>query len=201
MAGLSFAAGEWTRRPVLVFLLPVVVVLPTGFFLWDWSPTWLDPHVNDWLMWVDPAGFRWLNETWLKVDRGVSFYNHAAIEPDRGFLISRAVFIALGLGAVAFSRRHLAATLRGAPARRAGRKMVDATPPEATFVVARTPSPLPSLGMTTRRPSLLAAAWQVARIELTELRQPRPLSLHSIAPTADSHYVASSISMSSTRTL
>ena len=72
-------------------------------------------------MWIDPAGFRWLNETWLKVDRGVSFYNNEAIPPDRGFLISRVVFVALGLVAVALSRRHFAATLRGATSRRARR--------------------------------------------------------------------------------
>ena len=83
LAGVSFAVGEWTRRPVLVFLLPVAIVLVDGFFLWEWSPSWLDPRINDALMWIDPSGFRWLNETWLKVDRGVSFYNTAAIPLDR----------------------------------------------------------------------------------------------------------------------
>ena len=78
LAGVSFAVGEWTRRPVLVFLLPVAVFLPTIFFLWEWSPSWLDPRLNDVLMWIDPGGFRWLNETWLKVDRGVHFYNNEA---------------------------------------------------------------------------------------------------------------------------
>ncbi len=170
MAGLSFAAGEWTRRPVLVFLLPVAVVLPAAFFLWDWSPTWLDPRVNDLLMWVDPAGFRWLNETWLKVDRGVHFYNHEPITPDRGFLISRAVFVALGLGAVVLSRRHFAATIRGATARRGSRATALATLPPATPAGRAALAPLPSLGMTTRRPGIFATAWQVARVELAELR-------------------------------
>ena len=32
------------------------------------------------------------------------------------------------------------------------------------------PAPLASLGMTTSRPGLIAGAWQVARVELTELR-------------------------------
>ena len=76
--GLSFAVGEWSRRPILVFVLPVAVVLVDGSFLWDWSPNWLDPRINDLMMWIDPSGFRWLNETWLKVDRGVSFYNNEA---------------------------------------------------------------------------------------------------------------------------
>lgn len=170
MAGLSFAVGEWTRRPVLVFLLPVALVLPAAFFLWDWSPTWLDPRVNNILMWVDPAGFRWLNETWLKIDRGVSFYNNAPIQPDRGFLISRAVFVALGFSAVALSRRHFAATLRGATTRRRGRIAAASEPAIATSAAGHTTAPLPSLGMITTRPGLFAAAWQVARVELAELR-------------------------------
>ncbi len=103
LAGVSFAIGEWTRRPVLVFLLPVAIVLLDGFFLWDWSPSWLDPRVDYALMLIDSAGFRWLNETWLKVDRGVDFYNNAAIPFDWGFLASRAVFVALGFLAVGLS--------------------------------------------------------------------------------------------------
>ena len=67
------------------------IVLVDGFFFWDWSPNWLDPRINNLMMWIDPSGFRWLNETWLKVDRGVSFYNNEAIPLDRGFLISRVV--------------------------------------------------------------------------------------------------------------
>ncbi len=76
LASVSFAVGEWTRRPVLVFLLPVAVFLGDGFFLWEWSPGWLDPRINDLLMWVDPSGWRWLNETWLKVDRGSNVLQH-----------------------------------------------------------------------------------------------------------------------------
>ena len=44
--GLSFAVGEWSRRPILVFVLPVAVVLFDGFFFWEWSPNWLDPRLN-----------------------------------------------------------------------------------------------------------------------------------------------------------
>ena len=58
------------------------------------------PRINDILMWIDPAGFRWLNETWLKVDRGVEFYNHQSVPIDPGFLTSRVLMVAIGLGAV-----------------------------------------------------------------------------------------------------
>ena len=72
IAGASFAVGTLTRKPILVFFLPVALVLACGFFLWNWSPGWLDPGVNRLLMFIDPGGFRWLNETWIKVDRGAS---------------------------------------------------------------------------------------------------------------------------------
>src|SRR5262249_23291855 len=60
MAGLSFWVGERSRRPVLVFVLPVMVLLVDAFFFWEWSPNWLDPRLNDVMIWLDPSGFRWL---------------------------------------------------------------------------------------------------------------------------------------------
>jgi len=169
LAGISFWVGEWTRRPVLVFVLPVAVLLIDIFFLWTWSPNWLDPRINNLLMWIDVSGFRWLNETWINVDRGVSFYNNEAIPPDRGFLISRAVFVALGLLAVFLSQRHFEMTLRGATSRRMGLQAVASPSPAEISPVAASPNPLALLGMTTARPGLLGGAWQVARVELTEL--------------------------------
>jgi ABC-type transport system involved in multi-copper enzyme maturation permease subunit len=169
LAGLAFAVGEWSRRPILVFILPVAVVLFDGFFLWEWSPNWLDPRLNNLLMWIDPSGFRWLNETWLKVDRGATFYNNEAIPLDRGFVISRLGMVALGFLGVALSRVHLAAVLRGATSRRTAR-LAASRRVEFAQVIKPRPGPLAALGMTTTRPGLLAGAWQVASVELTELR-------------------------------
>ena len=162
LAGLSFAVGEWSRRPIVVFVLPVAIVLVEGFFLWEWSPNWLDPRLNDFLMWIDPSGFRWLNENWLKVDRGVSFYNNEAIPPDRGFVISRVILVALGFLAVALTRFHFAATLRGATSRRTMRLAALQRAEEIAAIKAQ-PVSLAALGMTTARSGLLAGAWQVAR--------------------------------------
>ncbi len=170
LAGLSFAVGEWSRRPILVFVLPVAIVLVDGFFLWEWSPNWLDPRLNDLLMWIDPSGFRWLNENWLKVDRGVSFYNNEAIPLDRGFVISRVVLVGVGFLAVALARFHFA----GDAPRRYLPPHDCALPPCSEPRKSPSSGPayasLASLGMTTARPGLLAGAWQVARVELTELR-------------------------------
>ena len=99
--GSRSLVGEWTRRPVLVFLLPVAIVIVERFFLWEWSPGWLDPRIDRALMLLDPAGFRWLNETWLKVDRGVALLQHGA-DPARRWLPGQpGGIVALGLGAVA----------------------------------------------------------------------------------------------------
>jgi hypothetical protein len=180
IGGVSFLLGEWTRRPVLVFLFPVAVVLCDGFFLWEWSPSWLDPRINSALMLIDPAGFRWLNETWLKVDRGVGFYNTAAVPPDGLFLLSRALFAMVGLAAVVVSHRHFAATVRGRKAGRrpAGARSLEPPPDDRDSqrgARAATPEPggsraLAALGMRSSRPGLLTGAWHVAQVELAELR-------------------------------
>jgi len=84
-----------------------------GFFLWNWSPSWLDPGVNRLLMFLDPGGFRWLNETYLKVDRGVDFYNQSPMGFDGLFIANRLVLLAIGLGAVGLAQWKFARDLRG----------------------------------------------------------------------------------------
>jgi ABC-2 type transport system permease protein len=177
IAGVSFAVGEWSRRPVLVFFLPVAVLLACIFFLWEWSPNWLDPRIDRALMLIDPAGFRWLNETWLKVDRGVNFYNSAAIPLDSLIVANRLLALGLGLGAVALSHRHFSATLRGT-ARRAerawARRRGEGTRtgeegPSLEASLAPASRPLGALGMSARVPGFFEGAWTVARAELTEL--------------------------------
>jgi ABC-2 type transport system permease protein len=174
LTGASFAIGTWTRRPILVFVLPVVLVLVCGFFLWDWSPDWLDPRINQALMLIDPSGFRWLNETWLKSDRGVEFYNHASLPFDAAFLMSRLTFTLIGLGAVGLCQLRLAATLRGSPRPRAswlGRLWKRSGPiGQDEPAVARPSGTLAALDMRSRRPSVVRSLWLVARTELRELR-------------------------------
>lgn len=173
LAGSSFALGQMTRSPILVFVMPVALLLICGFFLWDWSPSWLDPRINRLLMWVDPGGFRWLNETCLKVDRGVSFYNTAPIPFDLGFVLSRLAFVALGLLAVVRAEQQYALSLRGASASaRELARITDGPAGSHADLVTPLPTdrPLGVLDMTSRRPGLIAGAWRVARAEVRELR-------------------------------
>ena len=107
IAGTSFALGAITRKGILVFFFPVAFLLGCLFFFWSWSPSWLDPEINRLLMLVDPTGFRWLTETYLEVDRGVQFYNFEPMVYDGGFLASRLLIMALGLGVVALAPRRV----------------------------------------------------------------------------------------------
>ena len=122
-AGTAFFLGAWTRRPIVVFAFPVVVLLLTMTLLTLWSPSWLDPAVNRALMLADPSGYRWLNETFLKVDRGVDFYNNASPTPDAGFLISRIAFATAGIAAVVAARRCVAGAFRGSKSSPASKRL------------------------------------------------------------------------------
>jgi ABC-2 type transport system permease protein len=172
LCGTAFAVGEWTRRPILLFFLPIAWLLSCGFFLWNWSPTWLDHRVNRALMLIDPSAIRWLRETWLKSDRGVSFYNTAGVPLDAGLILSRLAFLGVGIGAVALCQLHLAVTLRGSakPRRRwfeAWRGRRSSRQVESPATVSGT---LASLGMQFGPIGYLKSIWLVARCELRELR-------------------------------
>jgi len=173
ISGTSFALGALTRRPILVFVVPVGAIFFGAFFLWEWSPAWLEPALNRVLMVLDPAGLRWLKETWLNVDRGVEFYNHAPIGMDATFLINRAWCVAAGLGAMALAQRRFAASLRGARAAKPGRgaKRVAArsvpTPAEA---IGEPAAPLAALRMQGGALGFVRGSLEIARVELKELR-------------------------------
>ena len=170
MAGTSFALGTLTRMPILVFAFPVATIVLGMALMWNWSPSWLNPAVNGLLMVLDPTGIRWLNETWLNVDRGVDFYNGSGVRTDGLFWANRAVVVFLGLGAVLLTQWRFAATLRGVRAVRRGRvARVAAVMPDAGAARPEA-APLASLGMRSGAIGFLAGAWEVARVELHGLR-------------------------------
>src|SRR5437870_9774411 len=49
--------------------------------------------------------YRWLNESLLKVDRGVEFYNKHSVPYDGLFWLNRLWLLALGLGGVLLDRK------------------------------------------------------------------------------------------------
>jgi ABC-2 type transport system permease protein len=169
--GVAFFLGERWRKPISVFLFPTAAVILSGFFLWNWAPTWLDPRINRLLMLVDPAGFRWLNETWLKLDRGAEFYNKARVGLDAPFVISRLAFLGLGLLGVVLAQRHLAAHLQGETSAGArwwpfGRRQAAAGD---VGTVVPFPRSLADLGMRAGEAGLFKGVLEVAGTELRNL--------------------------------
>lgn len=162
--GVAFYLGERFRRPITVFLFPIGILVVCGFFLWNWAPSWLDPRINRALMLIEPAGFRWLNETWLKLDRGAEFYNTTRIGLDAPFVVSRLVFAGLGLLAVYAAQRHFAVHLRGRTGRQR-RKRAAAEPAAATIKQQS----LASLAMQARPPGLLSGLRTVWGVEARNL--------------------------------
>jgi ABC-2 type transport system permease protein len=166
LCGLSFAIGERTRKPILVFALPIALFLLYAFFLWDWSPAWLSLTWNRMLQWLDPSGQRWFVETWTKVDRGAAFYNTGKIGFDGPFLLSRLTFMVMGLGAVAWSHWRFRKEIRG---RHANSKEVDAAlaldsqEPATAVPGARS---FKEMAMSSGRVGLLRGLVTVARLEL-----------------------------------
>lgn len=167
-AGISMLVGERSRSAVLVFVLPVATLLLCGFFLWTWAPSWLDWRVNRLLQTLEPSGYRWLNETHLKVDRGVHFYNTHPVPYDVLFWLNRAWLFALGLGAVFLTQRSVARSRLGEASARAAR---GARPDSRLDSAREAPAGvgLDALAMTGGTPSFAASVASVAGAELKEL--------------------------------
>jgi len=170
ISGTAFALGAWTRKPILVFVLPIALVIGGFFFLWNWSPSWLDLRINRLLMLIDPAGVRWLNETYLKVDRGADYYNTQHIGFDAAFVISRLTLVLLGLGAVAAGGARFAQTLRQSGKVKARKGVAEPTTVGSSEAVPRASSTLAELGMRSAAAGFWQTVWQVARSEMRELR-------------------------------
>jgi hypothetical protein len=100
LGAFAFALGALTRQAVVVFALPVALLLGSVFFLWDFAPSWLPSWADRSLQAVDIAGFRWLNETYLKVDRGVAFYNTQPLALDGLMIAQRSGLVVVGAAAL-----------------------------------------------------------------------------------------------------
>ena len=112
LGAMSFAIGAVTRQAVLVFALPVAILLANLFFLWSFAPEWLPHWGNRVLQAVDITGFRWLNETWLKVDRGAAFYNSNPLSLDGLMAAQRLLVPATGVAALALAAWREQARMR-----------------------------------------------------------------------------------------
>jgi len=174
VSGSSMLLGVWSRQAILVFLLPIVILLGGALFLWSWSPEWLPHWANVLLMQLDPTGNRWLSEMWLKADRGVDFYNTQPLNLDLIFVLSRLVWIAIGLACIVFSARIVARRMRSAAVVRVGASRAAIAAPfnsatsQAAVRAARS-SRLGAIEMTMSAPSFTAGTLAVLRYETRAL--------------------------------
>jgi hypothetical protein len=106
LGAVAFAIGALTRQTVLVFALPVAILLGSVFFLWDFAPSWLPGWADTAMQFADTSGFRWLNETYLKVDRGVSYYNTQPIGLDGTIVAQRAGLAVAAVAALVLAARR-----------------------------------------------------------------------------------------------
>jgi len=185
MAGGSMLLGAWSRAPILVFLLPLVILIGGALFLWNWSPEWLPAWANQALMQVDPSGNRWLSETWLKADRGVDYYNTQPMVVDPAFALSRVAWCVAGVLAVPLTARTLFRRVRTSTERRLSSNAAQALAAQQVAAAAQALSgrqaaaisALPSapgvrlgdMRMATHSPGVLAGLWTVLRNELRML--------------------------------
>lgn len=177
VGGLSMWLGVRSRQPVLVFALPVVIVVSGIFFVWTFNPEWLPLWVSQLMQFVDPTGFRWFIGTFVEEDRGVTFYNSAALAPSPLFLLSRVALCVFGLGAVWMTGRGLArreyTDLRAGDANQllsaAKLATIRGATTEHAAIAARGGAPV----STSRAPGFLRGAIDIARLETrTLLRSP-----------------------------
>ena len=158
--GIGMFLGVTTRKPILVYLFPVAFATATVLFLISWSPSWLDPRINQLLMVVDISGLRWLSETWLKEDRGVAFYNSTGVTFNSVFWLNRALVVGLGLLGLLGSLWSFSRSLRRSPKVKAAK----ATASEENVEVT-----ISGLAAPQRRPGFLRTFGQTLRFEFRQL--------------------------------
>lgn len=169
LSGVAFFLGERTRKPILVFLVPVAVWTYCLFgVLAPWLPEDLSPGIDRVLQLVDPSGFRWLNQTWLKVDRGVAFYNSGAIGFDLGYILSRIGFASIGLAGVWVSAAGFGQRLRRST--RTAKKGTIVPPLAIAAQPRQSAGTLAELAMSSRETGFAAQVLEAARVELRGLR-------------------------------
>ena len=175
LGAIAFAIGSITRQTVLVFALPVALLLSSLFFIWLFSPEWLPHWGNRALQAVDITGFRWLNETWLKVDKGVAFYNHEPVGFDALFTGARVALVAIAGTALLVAAQREQRRMRNphvVTTTEAERIIADADRARREREAApRKESSLASLGMSSGDVGVLTAAVDAFRAEVREMRR------------------------------
>ncbi len=171
-AGVAFGIGTGTRRSILVFAAPIAVMMLCAFFLWSWSPAWLSESANRALMFADPAGTRWLRETYLEVDRGAEFYNTQRVGWESLIVANRLFWLAVGLATTWWGVRRFARTARAShrvSAAEVSTALASAAAAPLPVALTGAAASLATLQMTAAPHGWWATAWGGAKAEAREL--------------------------------
>jgi ABC-2 type transport system permease protein len=164
VSSVALAISIYTRKAFLVYLFPVVMLILTMNFLYKWYPA--DPNsLKSYLVQcADPSGFRWLKQTWLMVDRGVSFYNSTPIHYDAGFIFGRLFYVFLAIGIILLSTQRFAKKFARIPDRKVKVIQQIATPVASAAYLP--PKTLPAVSR-----KIAGAGKQIAGVIQFELRE------------------------------
>jgi len=166
---IAFFLGARTKNAVIVFLSPVALMMAYSFLFSDTLLNRVPLNVREVIRLCDPTGTEWLNQTYLRDDRGAAYYNTTPIGYEPQFLAARATLVLLGFGLVLGSASR---AMVEAPSRwkfRLRRRKANAPPtgePIATDLKPKAALTLADLQMRVRRPSWLANVISVASLEL-----------------------------------
>jgi len=183
LGAISFALGALTRQAVVVFALPVAVLLSSVFFFWNFSPSWLPGWADAALQVADLAAYRWINETYLNVDRGVTFYNTQPLKLDALMIGQRLGLVALGAVALVIAARREQRRWRSpyvVPAERVASVIAAAESARIPSAPPHEHRSIAALGMRTAPGGFgasLSAAFNAFRAEARELRRSPGLAI------------------------
>lgn len=167
-AALSFAAGERLRSPFAIYALPTALFFLALGGLIPRPASGVDFVLDPALAAFDVWGARWLSDTVFRADRGIAYYNTAALPFDLPFLMNRVFVLVVPVLAISSTIRHCRRRVRGAGPASGPRPL-----PVASVVDQRRASTAPrwrELEMTSRPPSTLRAAWEMARADVLQWR-------------------------------
>ena len=97
---VAFFLGARTKNAVIVFLSPVALMIAYSFLFSETLLNQIPLNVREVIRLCEPTGTEWLNQTYLRDDRGAAYYNSTPIGYETQFLAARAILVLLGLGLV-----------------------------------------------------------------------------------------------------
>lgn len=172
-AGLSFAVGTWTRKPMAVYAVPTILFIVTIQFFFNTPADGIPDFLNQMLLISDPSGVRWLMQSVFDIDRGILFYNTAPLALDATFVMNRILIITLPLLAVTGAVWHHRKAVVQGRRQRSWMFWRKNTTDQTIQNDAQSFLQVKTLGMSSHTPSFFASLWHITRIEAyILLRQP-----------------------------